>query len=223
MSAIFALNIEPLADPERFSGCLESVSPERREKIARLRLEEDRRRSLGAGWLLEQVLRLYFGPDRPPLVCAPNGKPLIQGRPDWQFSLTHAGNWAVCGVDSRPIGVDAEAVRPDGARIAARCFAPEEQAYLAALPELRREQAFACLWTRKESYLKYTGEGLRRRLSSFSVLTGEEEAGSLPGPRYHRELDCWFTGYTLPGGMPVTLCTAHDLVPPVMGIWRLDG
>jgi 4'-phosphopantetheinyl transferase len=222
VSAIFALNVEQLADPDRFSRCLAAVPPERREKIARFRQEEDKRRSLGAGWLLEQVLRLYFGPDRPPIVCAPNGKPWIPDRPDWQFSLTHAGTWAVCGVDSQPLGVDAETVRRDGSKIAARCFAPDERAYLASLPEPQREQAFARLWTRKESYLKYTGEGLRRRLSSFSVLTDGEDAGGSPGPCCHRDLECWFTGYTLPDGTPVTLCTPHDLVPPEIGIWRLD-
>lgn len=222
MSAIFALSVDQLEDPERFARCWATVPEERRKMVGRFRHPEDQRRSLGAGWLLEQALRMYFGADHPPIVRETGGKPVVSNRPDWHFSLSHAGNWAVCGVDSRPIGVDVEEIRPDGLQIATRFFAPEEAAYLEELPEDRQAAAFTCLWTRKESYIKYTGEGLRRKLSSFEVLHEKEDEMERSGPWYHRELHCWFTGYALPDGIPVTLCTAHNLVPLEIGLWTME-
>jgi 4'-phosphopantetheinyl transferase len=69
------------------------------------------------------------------------------------------------------VGVDLERVRPlaDAAAIAERFFAPRETAALLALPEAERERAFFACWTRKEAFIKATGEGLSRPLDEFEV------------------------------------------------------
>ena len=67
---------------------------------------------------------------------------------------------------------------------------PEEQAFLASLgPETSDawQRAFTRLWTRKESFLKSTGEGLSRPLAAFSVLDGTSGltfAHAAPDPAY---------------------------------------
>lgn len=220
MSAILALHVGFLSDPRQFARCLSEVPEARRKKVLRLHQPEAQRRSLGAGWLLEQAVRFYFGADCPPVIAAPNGKPIFKDRPDWHFSLSHTGEWALCGLDSQPVGVDAEEVHQDGQRISRRFFAPEETAYLSALPPEQRQIAFARLWTRKESYIKYTGEGLSKGLPSFRVPSGNGWKTDRPEACYCVERSCWFTGYVLPDGTPVTLCTAHSLTPPEIRIWR---
>ena len=52
MSGLYAIDVTTFEDAGRFGRCMRRIPSERRERIARLRLPEDRRRSLGAGWLL---------------------------------------------------------------------------------------------------------------------------------------------------------------------------
>ena len=67
MSGLYAIDVTTFEDAGRFGRCMRRIPSERRERIARLRLPEDRRRSLGAGWLLAEVLLRYFGLESPEL------------------------------------------------------------------------------------------------------------------------------------------------------------
>ena len=60
--------------------------------------------------------------------------------------------------------------------IAQRFFAADEQQWLARFAESERQARFIELWSRKESVLKATGDGLAGALSSFSVIP-ETDAG----------------------------------------------
>ena len=79
--------------------------------------------------------------------------------------------------------------------MAQRYFTEEEQAYVGG-----DAGRFYEIWTKKESYIKYTGEGLKRNLRSFSVLEPE------PPVRY-----CY---HTLEGGYSLSLCAAADACAP---------
>ena len=104
MSGLYAIDVTTFEDAGRFGRCMRRIPSERRERIARLRLPEDRRRSLGAGWLLAEVLLRYFGLESPELGRSERGKPYVKGWPQVQFSLSHAGIWAVCAADIHPVG-----------------------------------------------------------------------------------------------------------------------
>jgi 4'-phosphopantetheinyl transferase len=69
------------------------------------------------------------------------------------------------------IGIDLEQLRPvaDMQEIADRYFCTEEAAELLPLPAPERDRAFFACWTRKEAFLKATGEGFQCPLSSFRV------------------------------------------------------
>ena len=89
-----------------------------------------------------------------------------------QFNLTHSGEMAAIALTlDCPLGLDLEAHRPllDLANIANQFFCIEEAAEVLALPPGERELAFFRCWTRKEAYLKATGEGLSLPLHSFRV------------------------------------------------------
>lgn len=93
------------------------------------------------------------------------------------FNLTHSGDvGAVALCRSAEVGIDIERIRTVGERLARRYFADPEVAALDALPEPERLPAFFRCWTRKEAFLKATGEGIRRGLDSFvvTVRPGEE-------------------------------------------------
>ena len=103
------------------------------------------------------------------------GKPVVRGQV-LAFNLSHSGDVAVCAVAANGnLGVDVEAVRPvpDADTLASRFFSGEEAAELALVPAGDRLRAFFDVWTRKEAFLKATGEGMARPLDSFSVSVAQ--------------------------------------------------
>lgn len=72
-----------------------------------------------------------------------------------------------CLIGDRPLGIDLQHGRKmDPAKISARYFAEEE----AELVRKLGAAAFFRLWTRKEAYSKYTGNGLADVMRGISVL-----------------------------------------------------
>jgi 4'-phosphopantetheinyl transferase len=110
----------------------------------------------------------------------PHGKPELAG--DFsdcglRFNLAHCENLALIAlIRGEKIGVDLERIRilPDMGELVARFFSPRENAVFQSLPVEQQPEAFFNLWTRKEAWLKATGEGISRYL-------GEVEVVFLPG------------------------------------------
>lgn len=133
---------------------------ERQQKIARYRFEQDKLLSLAAGLLIRRAVgesALYFGA---------HGKPYAENGV-W-FSVSHSGRIAAIAVSENEVGLDVEQI-PDESRLkfAERFCHPGEQAYIAAADDKRL--AFCEIWTRKEAYLKMTGEGITTELSAFDT------------------------------------------------------
>ena len=100
-----------------------------------------------------------------------SGKPtLTYPAPSFAFNLSHTGAiaaLAVAPVDA--LGLDIEALRPLKEDIARRYFSPAEVAALEAHPPAARTAAFYRCWTRKEAFVKATGDGLGFPLDAFDV------------------------------------------------------
>ena len=99
------------------------------------------------------------------LAYGENGRPYFEER-ICDFSLTHTQNHVFCaiieGEEPTRIGIDAEDLnRPDFSNLdemTSRWFSENEQKVFLASPT---KETFLRLWTRKEAYVKYTGEGLK--------------------------------------------------------------
>ncbi|MER6311815.1 4'-phosphopantetheinyl transferase superfamily protein [Streptomyces sp. NPDC001657] len=91
----------------------------------------------------------------------PHGKPFVPGA-GVRFSLAHAGDRVVLAVTEGPEpGVDVERVPGRSVRrLAPRVLAEDEYRAFQALPEHRRNVAYAVYWTRKEALLKAVGLGI---------------------------------------------------------------
>ncbi len=109
-----------------------------------------------------------------------NGRPFFSDR-TCDFSITHTQNHVFCALtdgedSSARVGIDAEDLdRPDLSNLdemAARWFSQNEQKVFFESPT---KETFLRIWTRKEAYVKYLGEGLRA-LSKIDTetLTNEE-------------------------------------------------
>ena len=79
------------------------------------------------------------------------------------------------------LGVDIEKMRSevDTVALAERFFSLRERAGLRALPDDLRVQGFFACWTRKEAFLKATGDGFSFPLADFSVTTRPDLEPSL--------------------------------------------
>ncbi len=173
---VYFADVTGLPDPAVSASILEAVPEHRKQKVLQYRFAEGRRQSLGVGLLLVQALE-ERGIDgkRVRMEETPLGKPFLPEHPAVQFSLSHSGRWVLCAIRSGRVGCDAERIGRGSGKLVQRFFHPEEQAFLASLgPETSDawQRAFTRLWTRKESFLKSTGEGLSRSLAGFSVLDG---------------------------------------------------
>lgn len=112
------------------------------------------------------------------LAYGENGRPYFCDRM-CDFSITHTQNHVFCAViegeEPTRIGIDAEDLeRPDFSNLdemAARWFSQNEQKAFLASPT---KETFLRIWTRKEAYVKYTGEGLRA-LSQIDTVVLENE------------------------------------------------
>lgn len=115
------------------------------------------------------------------LLYETNGRPkLLDAKVD--FSIAHTGSHVFCAVLSEAsvrnarIGLDAECTGRFSIEVmqelAARWFAEGEREAFAKAPT---EDAFLRIWTRKEAYVKMTGEGMRALQSTDTVLIEREK------------------------------------------------
>jgi 4'-phosphopantetheinyl transferase len=107
----------------------------------------------------------------------PSGKPQLVAEQNpcvLQFNVSHSANIALIAVGSEHrLGVDIEKTRcdVDTTSLAERFFSLRERAGLQALPDHLLVPGFFACWTRKEAFLKATGDGLSFPLADFSVTT----------------------------------------------------
>ena len=170
-----------VADPHGLH-VLDAAERQRHQAFVRA---EDRDRYAVAHVGLRRLLGAYTGAkpgevafvrEACPLCGGPHGRPAVSGG-GAHFSLSHSGDLVLIAVAANPVGADVEelpalSVADDVARTLHR----REQAELAALAPADRVLAFSRCWTRKEAYLKGTGEGLAGGPEHTYVGTGPEPA-----------------------------------------------
>ena len=170
----------PLDTPPRPAAELAaSLDEAERARAARLSRPVERHRFIVGRGLLRLLLGAYVGLPAAQVSFdhGPFGKPVLargSGASPPSFNLSHADGWALLGVTrGGAIGVDLERVGPIPERdlLARQFFAPGEVASFARLPPSRVVDGFYACWTRKEAFLKLTGEGLSRATTSFEVTT----------------------------------------------------
>ena len=115
-------------------------------------------RNLDAYALLTWALRQQGLFSCPSIARTPNGKPWFPDCPGQHFSLSHSGKLCFCALSDRPVGADIELIRPRNDSLPRYALTDREYARYETLGG--NWPAFYTLWTRKEAWCKYTGEGL---------------------------------------------------------------
>lgn len=166
---LYRININDLDDPQQNKGLLESVGVRRRKKILRYYRPKDRKRSLGAGIIIEQILK-ENGLSEDHLKYSENGKPVAD---NLFFNVSHAGDYVVGVSSDCDVGCDIEKIIDAPIEIAEHYFNQSEIEYIKS--ESDKNKAFFTLWTLKESYMKMTGMGMSLPLDSFEIIKTEKE------------------------------------------------
>jgi 4'-phosphopantetheinyl transferase len=180
-----------------------TLDQDERARARRFIVEHGARRFTAARGFLRDVLARYTGrhPASLHFEYGERGKPVLAGGP--HFNLSHSGEVALLAVTGvAPVGVDVEQVNrlPDFEHIAERFFARgERDALRQAAPDDYADAWYRC-WTRKEAYIKATGDGLHFPLDRFEVtlLPGEPPAiRTLDGSA--RAASAWTVHHLEPG------------------------
>ena len=160
-----------------------------RARHRRLVFADDRRRFLVAHAQTRIRLgqQLGIAPEQLRFTDSGHGKPVLIGMASGaqgalRFSLSHSGDFLALAIATdREIGVDIEALRPvpDADQLVMRFFSAAERKEYESLAIARRNAAFLSGWTRKEAFIKATGEGLSRPLDSFDVSVDPSQPARL--------------------------------------------
>ncbi len=185
----------PLAPPpEQLAAFARTLSADERERAARFLFERDRTAYTATRGALRTLAASYLGrrPEELALGYHDKGKPYLAAPvpPDAEplrFNVSHSGELALLAfVRDREVGVDIERRRDmlDLVSLARTAFSPHEYRTLCGLPPHDHPVAFFACWSRKEAFIKATGEGVSQ-LADFDVSLRPGEPARLlraPGP-----------------------------------------
>ncbi|MBR5992350.1 MAG: 4'-phosphopantetheinyl transferase superfamily protein [Lachnospiraceae bacterium] len=163
---VYIADITPLYDEKTYEYYYKKSIPWRQKKADGIKLQKPKCQSIGAGILLKKALEDVGVPKNLwSFTEAKFGKAMLTDARELMidFSLSHSGDKVMCAISDCEVGCDVEMIK-DNTKVANRFFTGHEA-------ELARDNAevFTRIWTLKESFIKATGEGLKRPLNSFEI------------------------------------------------------
>ena len=123
------------------------------------------------------------------------GKPYLKNNIA-SFNISHCDGLAVCAVSENQVGVDCETLRKVSSGVIRKCFSDSEAEFLSR--SKIKELDYIRLWTLKESYVKYTGQGIDSSLCAFSF--------NLEGGFADFPCDCRFGQVIINNSFVITVC-----------------
>ena len=158
--------------PEELALWRSQLDGQKRARVERLRRVQSQNQTICADHLARELL-MQAGA-RPEQLCfsqTPLGKPLCP-QTGLHFSLSHSGNFVFCAVARTEVGADLEALRPIRPALAERVCSAAELEYICPQGVFDGER-FLSVWTAKEAYLKYTGEGIATDLRRIGTADAQ--------------------------------------------------
>jgi 4'-phosphopantetheinyl transferase len=184
------------------------LSADELERVGRFHFERDQKRFIVARGILRKILSRYLKMN-PRNLCfeyTSRGKPVLatnSGYDTLRFNLSHSSAFALYAVTrGRNIGIDIERVRDDidVEQIAQRYFSQGEISSLERTHKNKRSGVFFQYWTRKEAFIKATGEGISFPMEQCDVtLISGRGWSPITLPDDNREGPCWYGQDLFPG------------------------
>ena len=143
-----------------FDFLAEFISSERRSALLCRKNRKSAEASIIGELLAKYAIKKHFGIpfSKQHFLKTEHGKPYLEGHRDIHFNISHSGEYVVCAVSDRPVGIDIEKTGAYRQRVAKRICSREELDMLEKSE--KPDDDFSCLWTQKEAVLKRKGTGL---------------------------------------------------------------
>jgi 4'-phosphopantetheinyl transferase len=123
--------------------------------------------------LRRRVLAACTGREEGGLQFAEDGvvKPRLLEAAEWDFNISHAGNYVVMAARRGAVGIDLEQHREvrERAGIVRRYYHPDEALAWRRLPKESQAEAFFVFWSSREAAMKCAGLGLAKGISVTRV------------------------------------------------------
>lgn len=137
--------------------------------------QHDSQRFIISKAILKLILAKEIGTDVSTVKFSKNSnkKPYLALHPELHFNVSHAKNYALIVIGTRPVGVDVEYISKDfnfTEILPTVCSKPEMNEVLNAA---NKNLEFYKLWTRKEAVVKATGNGIDDNLIKINILDGD--------------------------------------------------
>ncbi|WP_050740127.1 4'-phosphopantetheinyl transferase family protein [Acetobacterium bakii] len=223
---IFIADTMPLQNPKILQKYLDQVTTERREKVVRQKSIQSQALSLGAEVLMKKAMLKSFGIKGNLIIeKSEQGKPRLLKHSGIHYNLSHSGNYVVCALSNKAVGLDLQKMDRLNLDLATRYFAQEEVVWLFDLPVEKQKKGFFDLWTIKESYMKFTGRGFALPMSSFTVrLEGKLlDAGGVSIFEGEEKVSVFLKEYKCPENYVLWCCSSSSNFEEVLEWMDLEG
>ena len=102
-----------------------------------------------------------------------HGKPYFKDKNRFPFfNISHSGDYAVCALATCEVGIDIQKIQRYSSRLLKRILTRQELSQLEQTEE--KEALFCKLWSQKESYVKWSGQGITRELNTLEKNAWQE-------------------------------------------------
>ncbi len=204
---------------EKYEHSIALLDSKRQEKVRAIRHNAERHRSICAGLLLRfAYLAEGFSEDswkQAKVACGAYGKPYLEGRRDFFYSLSPTGEWVICAVDDIEVGADIQKIGALKMAVAKRFYSDGEYDRLMDYEPDNDIQTveFYRMWAAKESCAKLIGRGIGAGISSYvtdssySFITDAAASG-----RFHTRIYEDIRGYE------ACVCSTREGFPKEMVI-----
>ena len=172
------------------------LSDERLKRALILKDKYEKTRFISAEKITCDALSFYYGISEPVITGTAGKKPEVLDHNIF-FSRSYTKDKLALAIDNSDIiGIDAEEIMEEDKHFMSYFFTEKEKDYVRNSAD--KDFAFTLIWTRKESYIKCIGEGLK---FSFDTLNTTPSEAVLSGEKLFETNqlcnDCYINSYRI--------------------------
>lgn len=210
---IYGVKILDVNDKDLDKLCL-FIDLEKKRRIKKFINKKDKIRTLIGDLLVRNIITKKLGITNNNIIFEKNkyGKPYLKEYENFNFNISHSGNFVVCAIDDKPIGIDIEEVKHiEYEGIAKSFFTENEFNYIMTKDVDMQLSRFYEIWTLKESYIKCVGKGLNLSLKSFCISIDKYE--NIKNVVDNEQNQYMFRKFHIDSDYKVSVCSLNKDIP----------